>query len=501
MASAVDVQRLPVMLRLALAAGLGLLAALGQEPYNIPVVMLASMAAIFAIFQSDRRPGSAALTGLAYGWGYFALAMIWIQQPFRIEPEVYGWMAPFAWLLLSFGLALFWAIAFWLARRGGPESWPLIFTWAGAELLRAYLFTGFPWASPPQALVGAQAGQSLAWVGPHGLMLGLCAVAWALARPSEGRIVALAGKVALVAASVALLLLPPSAPVDGATGRIVRIVQPNAPQQEKWDPDKAMGFFSRQLEFTSPPLEGGGRPDLVVWPETAIPWFLQDAGPAFSHIAFAADGSPVILGLNRYDGNRLFNALVVLDAQGDPVQTYDKHHIVPFGEYVPLGDLLGRFGIEGMAQRDGDGFSRGPGPRLLDLGPLGRALPLICYEAVFAQDVGAAPERPDLLVQITNDAWFGIDVGPQQHLAQARMRAIEQGLPLVRSANTGISAMVDPYGRVIDSLPLGRAGYIDAQMPAPLAPTIYSQSGDLPAGAIVLAGLAIAIWRRRRQCS
>jgi len=188
----------------------------------------------------------------------------------------------------------------------------------------------------------------------------------------------------------------------------------------------------------------------------------------------------VILGANRGQGTRVFNALALLDSAGLPVQVYDKHHIVPFGEYIPLGGLLSRFGIRGMAATEGDGFSRGPGPQLLDLGPLGRALPLICYEAVFAHDVGGTEDRPDLLIQITNDAWFGKNSGPQQHFAQARMRAIEQGLPMLRTANTGISAVIDPWGRVLHSLPLGVMGIIDAPLPLPRDPTIYSVTGDKP---------------------
>ena len=190
--------------------------------------------------------------------------------------------------------------------------------------------------------------------------------------------------------------------------------------------------------------------------------------------------------------------MVTLDAQGDVTQVYDKHHLVPFGEYMPLGDLLAKVGITAFAARHGNGYSSGPGPKLMDFGPLGKALPLICYEAVFAHDVGAAPERPDFLIQITNDAWFGKGAGPKQHLAQARMRAIEHGLPLARAANTGISAMIDPFGRVVASLPLNKAGFVDARLPKPLPPTLYSRTGDLPFAMLLLICLAAAaIWRRR----
>ena len=150
-----------------------------------------------------------------------------------------------------------------------------------------------------------------------------------------------------------------------------------------------------------------------------------------------------------------------------------------FGEYVPFGDFMARFGIHGFASQAGAGYAAGPGARLMEL-PIGSALPLICYEAVFPQDVNAAAARPDMLVQITNDAWFGTRSGPYQHLVQARMRALEQGLPMIRAANTGVSAMIAPDGQLLDQLPLGQAGYIDAALPMPLPPTLYSRTGDWP---------------------
>ncbi len=259
-------------------------------------------------------------------------------------------------------------------------------------------------------------------------------------------------------------------------------------------------FYDRQLAFTSaPPDPALGPPALILWPETAIPWTLERSGMILREISAAAGGTPVVLGTQRSEANRYFNALVTLGPQGQIGQIYDKHHLVPFGEYVPFGDLAARFGIYGLAPQDGAGFSSGPGPALLDLGPLGRALPLICYEAVFAHDVNAAPGRPDFIIHATNDAWFGTYAGPQQHLAQARMRAIEQGLPVARAANTGISAMIDPYGRLIRSLGLGQAGHVDARLPRPLGPTLYSRTGDLPLALLMLAVLTVGLLRRRAR--
>ncbi len=226
---------------------------------------------------------------------------------------------------------------------------------------------------------------------------------------------------------------------------------------------------------------------------------LNEAAPTLERIAQAARGADVVLGIQRYEGWRIYNSLIRLDGAGELAGLYDKHHLVPFGEYVPLGDLAARIGLYGFAAQEGQGYSAGPGPRLLDLGALGPALPLICYEAVFPQDVAGVPELPRLLLQITNDAWFGTHSGPYQHLAQARMRAIEQGLPLLRAANTGVSALIGPRGAVIRSIPLGQAGYVDALLPAPLPPTVYARSGDWPVFLLLLlAGIAFKVvqWRR-----
>jgi apolipoprotein N-acyltransferase len=249
-------------------------------------------------------------------------------------------------------------------------------------------------------------------------------------------------------------------------------------------------FFRRQLELTAaPPRDGGATPDLIVWPETAIPWVLGRAQPALEQIAAAAGQRPVALGALRFEGDRLRNALAVLGPTGEVAALYDKHHLVPFGEYVPFEAVVERLGLRALAASMG-GFSSGPGPELLDFGALGAALPLICYEAVFAHGVGAVRARPSFLLQVTNDAWFGTYAGPQQHLAQARMRAIEQGLPLARAANTGISAMVGPTGRVLQALPLNEAGFIDAPLPKALPPTLYSKWGDWPVIFLLIIGLA-----------
>ncbi|WP_299375930.1 apolipoprotein N-acyltransferase [uncultured Tateyamaria sp.] len=482
-----------------LAALAGACGALGHPPYDLPVAIVVPMIAGFVFLHMARTPRGALAFGWALGFGYFGLTLSWITEPFQVDAAETGWMAPFAVVLLALLLGAFWAAAMSFARWAGGRPWMLAVAWAGAELLRAYVFTGFPWAMLPQALVDLRLGQGLAWLGPHGLTLGLLgAIALGFTYPNAQfpgavRLRMLMGGVVAVAAL--FLIRPIGVETPSLTDHTVRLIQPNAPQHEKWDPEKIPVFVNRQIDFTG---AGDTVPDLIVWPETALPYLQEYAQPAFDAIAQAARGAPVALGIQRSDDRGYYNGMVVLDAAGQVIQSYDKHHLVPFGEYMPLPGLFRSLGIRALADRADSGYQSGPGPRVLDLGALGTALPLICYEAVFAHDVGGAATRPDFLMQLTNDAWFGMRSGPQQHLAQARMRAIEQGLPLIRAANTGISAVIDPKGRITASLALNTAGYLDAGLPAAAAPTLYARTGDLPWVFVVLAGLIAAVLHRAR---
>lgn len=480
---------MPLLLRLLIPLGLGTVAAMGQAPFNLPAVMIMAMGAAIYLLAKIPAPRAAALFGFTFGFGYFAVCLHWIISPFLVDAARHGWMAPFAVVLMAAGGALFWAVAFWAARRLGSRVDWLVVTLPAVELLRAYIFTGFPWATPAQAAVDTMLGQTLALVGPHGVNIALVAFAAIIARSAHrwGY-----WSIAVALGLTAQLMLAPVPRDVPLTSTVLRLVQPNAPQADKWDPEKIGIFYARQLAFTAAaPDPALGAPDAVIWPETAIPWNLTYAETILQEISAAALGKPVVMGVQRTEEGRHYNSLIALGSQGEVVQVYDKHHLVPFGEYVPFGNLMARFGIYGMAPQHGAGFSAGEGAALMDLGALGRALLLICYEAVFAHDVNAAPARPDFIIHATNDAWFGTYAGPQQHLAQAQMRAIEQGLPVARAANTGISAMIDPYGRITDSLGMGQAGYIDAALPAALLPTLYSRTGDWLAIVLLLSMLVV----------
>lgn len=485
--------RTPASLRwgyLALALLLGAFGSLAHAPYSFEPAILITLVAGFVLLGRAVRTRGAWWLGWALGTGYFGLTLTWITEPFQVDAATTGWMAPFAAVLLAALLGAFWAGAMAFARWVGGHPLALVLAWTGAEMLRAYVFTGFPWATPPQVLVDTLAGQGLAWLGPHGVMLGCVAFAALIGTAPQ---MWMGG--AAMSGALALILIPPLAGPSPLTEYTIRLVQPNAPQDEKWVPENIPIFVNRQIDYTAT----GEVPDLVIWPETALPYLAENSQVVFDMISEAARGAPVVLGIQRRQDEDYFNSLVVLDSAGQVSQTYDKHHLVPFGEYMPFNWFFRYINVGGLAARAEGGYTAGPGPRLLDFGAMGTALPLICYEAVFAHDVGGTSTRPSFLMQLTNDAWFGKRSGPQQHLAQARMRAIEQGLPMVRAANTGISGVIDPKGRITASLGLNTAGFLDAKLPEPDAPTLYSRTGDGPWAIVLLIGLIGAIFHRARR--
>ena len=474
-----------------LLAGLGALAAVGQAPWDLP---LATMLALFLIFALPvTRWTSMAFSGWAFGVGYFSLALHWITQPFMVDAARDGWMAPFALLFMATGLALFWGAAFAFARALGGGKLALVTCWTGAEVARSLMFTGFPWALMGHIWIDTPLAQLAAYVGPHGLtFLTLAAVAIV----GQFRLWSV---VPVLLGGVGWLMLDPGpAPAPGPDAPILRLVQPNVPQSEKWDPDLAMRNIRRMLTLSTGQVDDPTPVDLVIWPESSVPWVIDQAQSILLSAGQAADGTPVILGIPRRDGDHYYNALVLLDPSGTVTAVYDKTHLAPFGEYMPFGDLLSRFGIHGLAATEGSGWSAGSGLALIDVPGIGPVLPLICYEGIFAEEVNAVHGRARLMVLITNDAWFGTDSGPYQHFALARLRAIEQGLPLARVANTGISGVIDAKGRVLGQIGLGQQGALDLPLPASLPPTFYTKVGDWPV-LVLLALLTLGLIAPKRR--
>ncbi len=469
--------------------------ALGQPPVSFPWTMFLALPVLFWLFDGADRPRAAFGIGWCAGAGYFAASLFWIVEPFLVEPEVFGWMAPFALVGISFGLALFWAAPFGIAGRIGLRGAGAVLLlaglWSVSEFARSHVLTGFPWGLLAYAWVETPVIQTAALLGPHGvgLLTLVACLSAGLLRPLA--LLVCLGLPAFGWTFGSWRLAEPEP--ARAEPFVVRVVQPNAEQRLKWDPTYQQIYFDRLLEATRAQAEV--LPGLVIWPETAVP-FVLDRAPGLQAEAGAAlpPGSLLALGIMRVvDGAERaswFNALAVLDRTGEVVASYDKYHLVPFGEYVPMQAVLGLTGITGLT---GSGFQAGPGPEVVDVPGVPAFLPLICYEAIFPQGLRVAGARPDWLLQVTNDAWFGKLSGPYQHLAQARVRAVEQGLPLVRAANTGISAVIDARGRVLEFLALGKQGYIDAQLPGPFPQTLYSQYGETPYFALLVLMFALTL--------
>lgn len=468
---------------------------LGQPPVSWPVVTLVGLALLFRLLSA--APSARAAVGLGWGAGagYFGATMFWIVEPFLIDAGRYGWMAPFALLGLAGGLALFWAVPFALARRLWPAAGlgrvlMLASLWSLSEVARGHVLTGFPWGLVGYVWIETPVAQVAALVGPYGLtfltlLVGLLA--------GLARLVPLAAAAALLAAGwgwggqrLAEPLPPREPPV------MVRLVQPNATQVEKWDPEREAQIFSRLRALSQSP--GPVRPDVTIWPETAVP-FLLDRDPE-AQMAAAASAAPGLLvtGIRRVepagDDWLWFNSLALLAPDGAVRSVYDKSRLVPGGEYLPLEGLVARLGLSALT---GGSFTPGPGPAVIEAAPLPAFQPLICYEAIFPEIAHGLSPRPEWLLQVTNDAWFGLVSGPYQHLDQARFRAIEQGLPLARAANTGISAMVDARGRVVAFLGLSETGVVDSPLPPALPYTPYARIGDSPliVGFVLIFGLTL----------
>ena len=494
-----SLSRLPPRPALATAFGFGLLSALALPPVHAVPVLLITFPGLLALAAAARTWQGAALLGFAWGWGHHLAGIYWVTHAILTDVETWWWLVPFAAPGLAIPLALF-AVPPALAARALPAGWPRVLGFAGAwvfsEMARGLLFTGFPWN-----LVGsvwafaALPAQGAALVGVHGLSLATVLLA---CLPLLGRVGPLVGGAAAVAAAAALgawrLSEPPPAAAGPMAPRLV-LVQGNVAQQVKWREDQRLAIFQRYLDMTADATARAanaapGRPVVAVWPETASPFLLAQDPDAKRLVAEALPPGGVLLaGTVRGEWGedrvlrRVFNSLVALDDRGEVAALTDKFHLVPFGEYMPLAGLIPiRMVVGGMD------FSAGPGPTTLSVPGVPPFGALICYEVIFPGAVAPSP-RPAWLLNITNDAWFGFSSGPWQHLAAARMRAAEEGLPLVRAAQTGISAAFDAHGRRLAFLPLGTTGTLDVELPGALPPTPFGRFGLLiPA---TLAGLCL----------
>ena len=475
-------------------AVLGVAAGLGHAPIDWPVATIVALSLLFWIHRLVRDQRTALWHGWAFGVGYFAFTVRWIISPFLVHVDEDGWMAPFALILMASGMALYFMAASGVAHWIRPRSAVMFaFGIVAFEIVRALALTGFPWALLGHVLVETPFAQIAAYGGHFTLTAFVCLAALALLNLFDSQRI-LCGAFCVVATGLGIALQIGPVPVIDPDAPMVRLVQPNAPQDKKWDPDYSGVYFNRMLEFTGQ----GEVPDLVVWPESAIPDLLNYADDKLAQISDAARGAPVIVGVNRREGQRYYNSLVLLGRGGVVERLYDKRHLVPFGEYIPGGELLGDVGLGNFGASTGGGFSSGTTSRTMDVPGIGAIRPLICYEGIFANEIGA-DTRPRAMILITNDAWNGKDAGPLQHLAQARLRAIEQGMPMVRVANTGVSALIDAQGRLHGTIGMETAGYLDLPLPPLAPPTVYSLWGDWPFYTLLFLSLAAFLGFKRRE--
>jgi apolipoprotein N-acyltransferase len=525
--------------RIGVAIAAGAFGALAMPPLGLfPALILSLCLAVWLIdgAATGRRARrgavlASALIGWAWGFGYLTAGLWWLGSAFLVEADEFLWALPLGVLGLPAVLALFYGAGFALARllwsRGAMRIVALGVGLAAAEWLRGHLFTGFPWNTLGMAL-----GQNL-WLmqgasvlGLYGLtllavMIAAAPATLAVSDTARGRYgpSALAGLAlaALAAFGAARLPVAPSPVVAGVR---LRLVQPNLNQDAKFRPENRQDILDRYLELSdraaAPDRTGIADVTHVIWPESAFPFLIQRDPEALARIAAAfPPGKQLITGAARAEAvegearPRFFNSILTLTAGPELGDTYDKVHLVPFGEYLPgpLDATLRALRIRQFVSIPG-GFTAGhrETQRIMTVPGLPPIAATICYEAIFPGAIvpsatpNGPPPVPGLILNLTNDAWFGDTPGPRQHFAQARLRAVEEGLPLVRDANTGISAVVDAYGRITASLPLGVEGVLDASLPARITGrTIYARLGDFPFALLWAGALLWTLSARRRD--
>lgn len=477
----------------------GALAGLAMPPLHwLPLAVLGIVIFVW-LWDGAPNPRSALLRGWAWGLGHFAVGSYWILEAFYVPPAEYGPLGPPIVVglaaLLGFFPGLAAGAAKWVTHRwpalGGRYSRLLLLAvaWTMAEWLRGHVFTGYPWNPLGHVWVFAMPLlQGAALFGIFGVGLITFIV---LAAPVAGWRAAIAALVVVAAAGFAGSMS--MAPVASGDGPMVRIVQPNTPQSEKWRPENRARLLNKLVVMSR--RDGFDRLSAVIWPETAPPVIVEPRSPILQVLATAAPPNGYLLtGAARGTGTRgdgVWNALLAINPEGRIVAHYDKVHLVPLGEYIPFHKQLAP--VSGFIGRGS--FEEGDARVTLDLPRLPSFSPVICYEVIFPAAVTGPGVRPRWLLNVTNDAWFGLSSGPYQHLASARVRAVEEGLPMIRAASTGVSAVIDAYGRVLAALDMQHEGIIDHSIPAPRDATPYSRWGDWTLLVLLASAIGLLIVR------
>ncbi len=510
--------------RASIAFGAGAVSALADAPTHLwPILFLTFPVLVWLI---DGAPGarlrgtwSCAIAGWCFGFGYFLVGFYWIGHAFLVDAETFGWLLPIAVIggpaYIAIYIAIGFAVAHLLWSRGAVRILAFAIAMTAAEWLRGHALTGFPWNAFGYALTTPlELAQAASLFGIWGLTF-LAVVIFATPatltdglsdtkRPWLPLLCAVTVLAALIVFGTWRLGSTPTTLVDGVA---LRIMQPNLQQDAKFNYSAKADVMRRYIALSSrnsdPRPRGLRDVTHLIWPESAFPFYLNTEPEAIAQIgAMLPEGTVLITGADRTGpppagaaSSVTHTSMYVIDHHGAMLSLYDKVHLVPFGEFLPLQALLERLGLVQLTKVAG-GLIAGDGRHPMPVVHAPSALPLLCYEVIFADELGSRDERAGWLLNLTNDGWFGISTGPYQHFQQARLRAVEQGLPLVRAANTGISAVVDPLGRVIRSLPLGAEGLLDAPLPAAIAPTFYARFGDALV-TVLLAGALVIVVRRR----
>ncbi len=499
---------------------LGALAVLGHAPFHFWPAFAVSICGLVLLLdgasQNKRRLRSAFWRGWAWGFGYFLAGMFWVGNAFLVDAEKFALLMPFAVTALPAAMGVYWGLAGLAAMfvwgTGPTRLLTFAVCFGASEYVRSHLFTGLPWNLPAYIWKPGEAISQIAGlIGPYGLSL---LTLWALATPvvllAKGE--ARRPPLALIAAGILALgslaygffqlraagLISPMA----GTGPIVAAGQAGFSQKEVWDPANGSRIVETYLGLLDTP--DAQKADIVVWPEGAFPFLLLEEPFVLDQIQARLGSRTLAVGSIRRDllaGQAVYtNSLLVFDVEQGGLTTrsvYDKHHLVPFGEYLPLRPIFKALGIASLVSYDGE-MSPGPQPTTLSLPKAPLADPRICYEIVFPSFNRQATGKAAWILNVSIDAWYGDLLGPDQHYAQARYRAIETGLPLVRSASGGWSAIVDRLGRPVSEHRAG-AGYATARLPTTLGPTLYARYGELGFGLLLFGFGLIAVWRHVRH--
>jgi apolipoprotein N-acyltransferase len=471
----------------------GLVSALAFAPLNIWPLMIIAFAILVALIDASATPRRAAAIGWWFGFGQMLVGLYWIAISWQYQANMPVLLGAIAVGLLSAGLALFAALSCGIAKRfwhGRPTRiFMLAGCWALGEYMRGFILTGFPWNLVGSAwLPVLPMAQGAALFGTYGLSIIMVSAGGALAVWSEhpsplpkpvSRL--LLFFLILFSSGLAYLVITP---VRYWPGLQVHVVQANIGQDEKWSEDNFRLPLQQHLAMTHKAIAERG-PGLVIWPETAVPNLIDEEitsryliSRALGEKSFLLTGGDRVLRSPEGEALAAYNSLMVIDSNGQIRESYDKAHLVPFGEYLPWRSVLDRIGISRLAP-GGIDFRAGPGVRSLQVDGIPKLGPLICFEVIFPGQAVDARNRPAWLLNLSNDAWFGRSSGPWQHLAQARLRSIEEGLPMVRSTPTGVSSVIDGHGRLVAKAPVAQTYVLSARLPQPFANTPYGRFGDI----------------------